>query len=142
MLSCVCMLSLRGALVNIEGENHRTPLHEAAAAGHASIVELLINKGADPCPRDNHDATPYDLAYNERQEEVVHTSCEQSCAWSTALSTRTHTMSCIVENTYSNAVTHLAQKNRMENVYVYPQLYTSVISGSSLHTRCWRCCSG
>ena len=53
------------------GENDRTPLHEAASSGHASIVEtLLVGGGADPCPRDNQNATPYDLAYNEGHEEV------------------------------------------------------------------------
>ena len=57
----------------MEGENLRTPLHEAASSDHASIVEaLLVEGGADPCPRDNHDSTPYDLAYNEGHEEVLY----------------------------------------------------------------------
>ena len=57
--------------MNTAGENDRTPLHEAASSGHTSIVEtLLVGGGADPCPRDNHNATPYDLAYSEGHEEV------------------------------------------------------------------------
>ena len=56
--------------MNAEGENHRSPLHEAASAGHVPIVELLIKEGANPCHRDNHDATPYDLAYVEGHTEV------------------------------------------------------------------------
>ena len=57
--------------MNKEGESHRTALHEAASSGHASIVEiLLVGGGADPCPRDSRDCTPYDLAYDEGHEEV------------------------------------------------------------------------
>ena len=66
---CTCVWC-RGALVNAEGENHRSPLHEAASAGHVPIVELLIKEGANPCHHDNHDATPYDLAYAEGHREV------------------------------------------------------------------------
>lgn len=66
----VFLRSSRGATVNMEGENHRSPLHEAASGGHVSIVELLIKEGANPCPRDNHDATPYDLAYAGGHKEV------------------------------------------------------------------------
>ena len=55
----------------MEGENQRTPLHEAASSGHASIVKvLLMGGGADPCLRDGQYATPYDLAYKEGHEEV------------------------------------------------------------------------
>jgi ankyrin repeat protein len=71
-LHIVEKLLQKGAQVNTAGENYRTPLHEAASSGHASIVEtLLVGGGADPCPRDNHNATPYDLAYNEGHEEVM-----------------------------------------------------------------------
>lgn len=56
--------------MDVEGENHRTPLHEAASGGHASIVQLLIKQGAHPCPRDNHDVTPYDMAYIKGHKEV------------------------------------------------------------------------
>ena len=59
--------------MNAEGENHRSPLHEATSAGHVSIIELLIKRGADPCSRDSQDATPYDLAYAEGHQEVCTT---------------------------------------------------------------------
>lgn len=38
------------------------PLHEAARNGHAEIVGLLLEAGADPRQRDENDRTPRDLA--------------------------------------------------------------------------------
>ena len=67
IFACVCS----GADVDHEGGNGRTPLHEASEAGYNGITELLVGEGrADPIPRDNDDATPYDLAFNNGYKEV------------------------------------------------------------------------
>jgi ankyrin repeat protein len=38
----------RGVNVNLRGSDGRTPLTEAAFAGHAEMVKLLLSKGGDP----------------------------------------------------------------------------------------------
>jgi ankyrin repeat protein len=39
-----------------------TPSHTAAQNGHLSLVELLLDSGADVDMRDNKEKTPFDLA--------------------------------------------------------------------------------
>lgn len=71
-MDIVELLLKNGADVDHEGGNGRTPLHEASEAGYNGITELLVREGrADPIPRDNDDATPYDLAFNNGYEEVM-----------------------------------------------------------------------
>lgn len=60
----------RGAEVDVEGEDDRTPLHDAADIGHKALVELLIRGGASLLRRDKHNNTPYGLAYERGHKEV------------------------------------------------------------------------
>ncbi len=53
-----------------EGADDRTPLHNAADAGHKAITELLVNKGASVSRRDKNNDTPYDIAYERGHKEV------------------------------------------------------------------------
>jgi ankyrin repeat protein len=48
----------RGASVSIPDGDGRTPLHLAAAAGRAQMIERLIALGADPNARDRDGCTP------------------------------------------------------------------------------------
>ena len=43
-------------MFNLQG---RTPLHIGASLGHTQLVELLIEKGADPNYRDDNVSTNY-----------------------------------------------------------------------------------
>ena len=43
-------------------QNGKTPLHEAAAAGYAECVRLLVDAGADTGAVDDNGKTPRDLA--------------------------------------------------------------------------------
>ncbi len=67
----ICAHSHSGADVEEESLDGRTPLHEASVAGHVSIAELLVREGgANPVPRDENDATPYDLAFSNGHKQV------------------------------------------------------------------------
>jgi ankyrin repeat protein len=57
-------------LINIY-EGRGTPLHEAARAGQARAVQLLLQHGADPTARDDDGFTPLDLARRENRSQVV-----------------------------------------------------------------------
>lgn len=48
-----------------------TALHLAAALGRADVVELLLERGADPALRDRRGRTPADLARNAKKEELA-----------------------------------------------------------------------
>jgi ankyrin repeat protein len=43
-------------------DGRTSPLHEAARAGHADIVRLLLEAGADPLKLDGDSQTPHSLA--------------------------------------------------------------------------------
>ena len=48
-----------------------TALHAAAEAGHLSIVQLLLKKGANPCVREPNGSTASQLARNAGHTEVA-----------------------------------------------------------------------
>lgn len=50
-----------------------TPLHFAAANGHAQVVQILLASGATPDKQDKNGLTPEDLAEMSGYNEVVHT---------------------------------------------------------------------
>jgi DinB superfamily/Ankyrin repeats (3 copies) len=55
---------------SIEGRSHRTPLHHAAAAGRIDVIELLIERGADPAQKDptySADAVGWAEYFNKRE---------------------------------------------------------------------------
>ena len=60
--------------MNYEGMKLRTPMHEAAEAGHADIVELLLQRGADPHRKCKSNKNAYELAFaknHQRTMEVI-----------------------------------------------------------------------
>ena len=77
LLLVLCLSLSSGAEVDHEGQNKRTPLHEASDAGHPTITELLIKQGANPIPRDDSDSTPYDLAFHKGHTKVCLSPCIQ-----------------------------------------------------------------
>ena len=60
-----------GANVESESSAGRTPLHESCESGKAEIVDLLLRVGrADPTVRDQKELSPYDIAFNNKNNEV------------------------------------------------------------------------
>jgi ankyrin repeat protein len=58
-----------GIDVNQHGDRGRTPLHEACAAGHAEMVLLLVENGADLYAQDEGDI-PFGLARLNRHDAI------------------------------------------------------------------------
>ena len=56
------VLSMDNRITRVTDAGGRTPLHLAAAGGHASTVELLLHNNADPSARDTAGRTPLGLA--------------------------------------------------------------------------------
>ena len=44
-----------------------TPLHAAAAQGHASVVQMLLQTGASPAVKDTRGRTPLDVGSEHRE---------------------------------------------------------------------------
>ena len=64
-------LTSSGCRVNEVNNKERTPLHEAAEAGHVAMVKLLLAGGGNPLLREgDFDATPYILANKAQRKEV------------------------------------------------------------------------
>ena len=62
----------KGANVKaVNSEAGTTPLHEAAAKGHAETVELLLKRGADPDAKSKNGTTALDEALRYRHAKVV-----------------------------------------------------------------------
>lgn len=62
---------LGGESVNSSDDDGNTPMHLAAREGHESIVDLLVNKGADVNVNNDNNYTPLHLAAIEGHESVV-----------------------------------------------------------------------
>jgi ankyrin repeat protein len=52
-------------------DGQTSPLHEAARGGHADIVSLLLNAGADPMLRDGDAKNPLEVAVESGHDHVV-----------------------------------------------------------------------
>lgn len=46
------LLPVAGDLTSFDGPNGVTPLMVAACAGHEAVIELLLERGSNPCRRD------------------------------------------------------------------------------------------
>ncbi|KAJ3125939.1 hypothetical protein HK098_008019 [Nowakowskiella sp. JEL0407] len=57
--------------VNVVDDNLATPLHHAASLGNIEIVEMLLDKGANPNSGDNTGRTPLFIAACDNQPDVV-----------------------------------------------------------------------
>ena len=65
------LLIEKGANVKaVNADTGATPLHEAAAKGHADVVELLMARGGSSA-RDKSGATPLDRALQYRHAKTV-----------------------------------------------------------------------
>lgn len=60
-----------GAPVNARSAQDGTALHTAAFVGHRAIVELLLEKGADPAARTTAGKTPADVARERGHAEIA-----------------------------------------------------------------------
>ena len=67
-LAFVRMLLQNGANINIPRE---TPLHMASEHGHVEVVRLLMEHGADLRARDWEDRTPFEVASQNENLEIV-----------------------------------------------------------------------
>ena len=65
------MLMARADVEERGGMKAFVPLHEAAFQGHESVVRLLLERGADPSPKDIYGATPLHHAAWGGYEAVV-----------------------------------------------------------------------
>lgn len=69
--TCPLLSWSSGCRVNEVNNKERTPLHEAAEAGHVAMVKLLLAGGGNPLLREgDFDATPYMLANKTQRKEV------------------------------------------------------------------------
>lgn len=51
-----------GANVNAKGLEDDTPLHDASVIGNMKLVKMLVERGADPCAKNQKGKTPCDVA--------------------------------------------------------------------------------
>ncbi|MCC6059460.1 MAG: ankyrin repeat domain-containing protein [Thermofilum sp.] len=61
----------KGANANAKDRRGWTPLHWAAAGGHAEVARLLLERGADVNARDDDDWTPLHIAAAKGRVEVA-----------------------------------------------------------------------
>jgi len=67
----VRFLLQHGAPVDAVGPQGKTALHQAAAAGHLRVMQVLLEYGADPALRDDSGATALDLAQSRGKTAAV-----------------------------------------------------------------------
>lgn len=65
------VLSMDNRLTRATDDRGRTPLHLAAAGGHADTVDLLVHNNADVSARDTAGETPLALAHAAGHAAVV-----------------------------------------------------------------------
>jgi ankyrin repeat protein len=65
------LLIEKGANLEQQDCSENTPLLLAARMGHFSMVKLLIESGANPLAMDMVDRTAYDIAVEERREDIA-----------------------------------------------------------------------
>ena len=70
-IETVRLLIAQGADVNMEQAGGYTPLHQAAAAGHAELTEILLEAGANPSCLCNQGKTPADYARERNHQGVL-----------------------------------------------------------------------
>ena len=65
------ILNERPSLVNARDYGGRTCLHHAVAAGHVSLTNMLLNRGADASIKNNNGHTPIAIAMQNGRDEIV-----------------------------------------------------------------------
>lgn len=83
-MAAVKALLAAKAKVNVRTRKAMTPLHFAAAGGHAEIVAALIRKGADTTATTKQEKTPMDLAKDEGVREAIQMGVSQKEAEATS----------------------------------------------------------
>mmetsp|Transcript_97647 Transcript_97647/g.188311 ORF Transcript_97647/g.188311 Transcript_97647/m.188311 type:complete len:566 (-) Transcript_97647:108-1805(-) len=74
---CRCLLDWKaplGSNPNMANSDGRTSLHRAAFQGKDIVVQLLLERGADPRLKDRHGELPFDMASTDATSKVL-------CAW-------------------------------------------------------------
>ena len=70
-VSIALLLIQNGANVGVRGFNDTTPLHVAVLRGDASVVEALLDKGADPNAKTKKGMTPIRIAQVMKKNEIL-----------------------------------------------------------------------
>lgn len=65
------LLTRDPALANFQGDDHRTPLHFAAAHGQNGAVEYLLEMGANPAITDENGLTPQGTAFQQGHPDTA-----------------------------------------------------------------------
>ncbi len=60
-----------GIRSEMQGYNGASPLHLAALKGNLDIVKVLVDHGADPAQKNSLGGTPYNIAYENLQDDVA-----------------------------------------------------------------------
>jgi len=70
-METVQLLLDNGAQINTKTATGATALFAAASRGHCQVVNLLLEKGADPMIRDSQDKTAYMYAKDYNVKSVL-----------------------------------------------------------------------